>query len=118
MALKIEKDFIEEIKDHLDQSIDELDTKTLSKIRASRIVAAERGRKGIISWFLPAGGIAAAALVMLITLSQFNSTSNDSLEISPEELMLVEMLSDEQQLELYENLEFYTWFAEDENNAG
>ena len=132
MALKNQKDFIKEIKEHLDQSIEDLDPKTLSKIRASRIKAMEHSRKSMASWILPAGSIAAAALVLFIAAGLFNgienhksqitdintTVDNEFLEISPEELMLVEMLSDDQELDLFENLEFYTWFAEDENNAG
>jgi hypothetical protein len=39
-------------------------------------------------------------------------------EIDPEQLSLIELLSEEQDFDLIENLEFYTWLAERENTTG
>ena len=39
-------------------------------------------------------------------------------EIEPDQIELVEILSSDEQLEFFENLEFYAWLAENENITG
>lgn len=153
--MKDKDDFIRDITEHLDQSTDMLDSKTLDKIRAARLKAMEPDRAGFASWGFTLGGIAAAAIVVLIAVNIFtgsggkqpskpanvpeyvssksesgNSISsqtggeeflhakNDDMAIDPHQLVLIDILSDDQDLDLFENIEFYTWVSENENTAG
>ena len=107
----------------------------------------KRGRPGLLHRALPAGGIAAAAIVLLATLNFFIGHENRSdtqpvkvvdispvepesnrdnklpaiksgSEIQPDQIELVEILSSDQELDFFEDLEFYAWFAENENITG
>jgi hypothetical protein len=42
----------------------------------------------------------------------------NEMKIEPDQVALIEMLSDEKELELYENMEFYSWIAEDTRSSG
>lgn len=44
--------------------------------------------------------------------------TDKGLEIMADQVALIEMLSDEKELELYENMEFYSWIAEGANSSG
>jgi hypothetical protein len=151
MAMKNEKELIEEIRKHLDQGIDNLDQGTLSDIRKARVNALEQKRRGWGLRQIPLGWVAAAALVMIVAANLFNTSDNkkvprlaqkvennqathenkvfteppviaekkpiekveNSPEITPDQVALIEMLSDEKELDLYENMEFYSWMVED-----
>ena len=146
--MKDENVLIKEITEHLDQSVESLDPEILSKIRAARYNALERKRPWLIQWALPAGGLAIAALVLLVAINILtgpeyrqstqitivDKTSNNTeavpsedktppientdAEIQPGQIELVEILSSDQQLDLFENLEFYAWLSENENITG
>jgi hypothetical protein len=153
MAMKNEKDLIEEIKEHLDQEIDNLDPGTLSWIIKARIKALEQKRTGWIFRQIPVGWVAAAILVMIVAANLFTANDDKHVsrlaknkpvkpeskvvteptvivekipvqnvgnrrEIGPDQIALIEMLSDEKELELYENMEFYSWVAEDTSSSG
>jgi hypothetical protein len=151
MAMKNEKELIEEIIEHLDQGIDNLDPDTLSGIRKARIKALEQEKTGWILRQIPVGWVAAAIIVMIVAANLLTTNDNkqtsrlvkktenklvtpvskvisdstviaekkpventgNEMEIGPDQIALVEMLSDEKELELYENMEFYSWIAED-----
>lgn len=114
--MKKDKDFIYEIKSHMDRSLDEIDPAISSGIRAARYQALEQGQKRWISWGLPITGLASAAAVIVIALGLFKSPD---LSIRPDQLEIVEILTSKEQLDLYENLEFYAWLAENSDiNTG
>jgi hypothetical protein len=156
MAMKNDKELIEEIKEHLDQGINDLDPITLSEIRKARIKALEQKKTGWILRQIPVGWVAAAIIVMVVATNLFNTDDNkqiprlaqkvknkqgipesnvfsestvieenkpvkkneNEMEIEPDQVALIEMLSDEKELELYENMEFYSWVAEDTSSSG
>lgn len=114
--MKEKKEFIQEVKEQLDLSLDGLDRNTVFKINAARAKAldAKTGSKG---WKLPLTGIASAAAVIVIALGIFNSSETG---LKENDIEIVEMLSSDQGMELYENLEFYTWLAHnpEESSSG
>ena len=132
--MKKNNDLIKDITEHLDQSVALLDPDTLSQIRTARYNAIEQKRHGFMSWALPAGGIAAAALILFAAVNFYSEPGNKTVtqvaadktvqenpktyEIKPEQIEFVEILSSDQQLDLYENLEFYAWLSENENIPG
>ena len=144
--MKDNDNLIKDITRHLDESADTLDPEILSQIRAARYNALEKKRPGIMQWAFPAGGIAAAAVALivavnLVTVPENNSnpdtikfvetvdkpepgrdetviTNSNEMEIQPDQIELVEILSSDQQLDFFENLEFYAWLAENEDITG
>lgn len=145
--MKDKNDLIKDITEHLDQSAETLNPGILSQIRAARYNALERKRPGLMQWALPAGGIAVAAIVLFVVVNLFTEPENSSApqladavetsadkpepdidknplpknmekEIQPDQIELVEILSSDQDLNFFENLEFYAWLAENENITG
>ena len=141
-----ENDIIRDIKEHLDRSAEALDPEILSQIRAARYKALEGKGPGILHWALPAGGIAVAAIAVFVSFNLLtgpeerviprladNLAVTDTIEpekntiltekiaereIEPDQIELVEIFCSDEQLEFFENLEFYAWLAENENITG
>jgi len=114
--MKKDEDISQDIKSYLDQTIDELDNKTATKIRAIRRETLELGESRWSSWGFPLTGIASAVLAVIIALTVFKTPVT---KINPAQFEVLELLSSEHDLDLYENLEFFTWLAENsEENLG
>lgn len=136
-------DLIKDITDHLDKSIEAFEPEILSRIRTARYNALEKKHPGFMQWAFPAGGIAVAAIALFVAVNLFTGSENSSsppivvdrpidtpepdkentlpvknIEIEPDQIELVEILSSDEQLDLFENLEFYAWLAENENISG
>lgn len=152
--MKNEKELISEIREHLDQAVNNIDSKTLAKIRVARIEAMGQKQAKRILLAVPLAGVAVSIFALLFLINLLTGPDNyqniqstqitekgaeiskpginlkesdlESMipqvisgenEISPEQLSLIELLSEEQDFDLIENLEFYTWLAENENSA-
>jgi hypothetical protein len=141
-----QNDLIKDIREHLDQSAEALDPEILTKIRGARYNALEEKRPGPVGWALPMGGIAVAVIALFFAVNLFkgldnNSTSqlakkitkisehksvkdnippakNVDIDIEPGQIEFVEILSSDQPLDFFENLEFYAWLAENEDITG
>lgn len=107
--MKEKQNLIQDIKTHLDESVDSLDSKTRSQISAARYRAIEQGYSKRFSWAIPTTGLAGAVAAVFILISVFGTKG---IEIRADQLEMVEILASEEQLDLYENLEFYAWLAE------
>ncbi len=119
---------IERIRRRLDESVAELDEATLSRLAQARqrALSAEpghsrRARRWIRSlavrpasdWLVPAGALAsvvATVLALALTVSE----PENGLARQVEDL---DLLSAGEELELYENLEFYQWLDEREQTG-
>ena len=98
----------EKAKALFDESVDNLDGETRSRLNRSRHAALaelDRGRSVWTQW-APAGGLAAAAVVAVILWSG-NPAGNDL--ATPEVATDMEILLTEDSLEMLEDLEFYSW---------
>lgn len=103
------------IKQDLDESVDVLDANTLSKIRQIRAKAIEGVESRSSSWFfskqgLFIGGLATAcvmvfAVMILLESPRFMQT------ISVDD---IEFISSSDNLDLFEDLEFYEWLEEND----
>lgn len=107
--MKNEDKLIQEIGSHLDQSLEQIDQKTLYKISAARARALSGRSSGWRKLGIPLSGIATAAAVVIIAVQVMNNVEP---VLQTKEIEVVEMLSSEQNLDFYENLEFYTWLAQ------
>lgn len=114
-----EKRFLQEVKQALDASADELDDLTRARLRAARqraLDAAAGGKNGsTLRWLLPAGGFAAATVATVVFLM---------LQAAPVEVVPpfsngdMELLTSVDSLGLLENLEFYEWLEAETADAG
>jgi len=114
------------VKKTLDDSQEQLDSATQLRLQAIRKEAIKQGlgREGMPhtnvggnwpSWVLPASGFASIALVAVLTIGLWQQTGTEQNLLANLEDMSLLIASDD--LELYEELEFYQWLA-DEQNAG
>ena len=102
-----ESRFIAAAQAELDRSVEQLDELTIARLRAARLCALEpRPRR--LTW-LAAGGLATAALTAtLIAFLLFAPAAAPPVS----GLEQFDLLSENDGLELYRELEFYRWLAE------
>lgn len=108
-----DKEFEQHIKRLLDDSTEHLDAGVQSRLTQARYRALEQGRK--TSWWSewipkPIPAFAAAACVLLALVMTLKDPSGTQSENTLDDL---ELLATTDQLELYEDLEFYAWLAEE-----
>ncbi len=101
----------ENIRQSLDYSVDALDANTLSKIRQIRAQAIEKASvprrnqwRGVL-----VGSLATACVIVLAVMMLFNTPTS----IEPLPVDDLELISSSDNLELFEDLEFYEWLEED-----
>lgn len=102
-------------KSAFDDSVQSLDAATLSRLNQNRQQALERATRSSLSptmgWWLPASGVAASALVAAVL---WTGTDN-VLEMTPPSVASdLEIILEVDDLEMLENLEFYSWIDLDE----
>ena len=100
-------------KEQFDESVDNLDAATRSKLNQSRQLALAELRQGGIRWlnWAPAAGVAAAAVLAVVLW-----TGNQPLDelAAPSQVADIEILLTEDSFEMLEDLEFYSWIDLDE----
>lgn len=115
-----EKAFVERTKALLDESEQNLDANILSRLRQSR-TRALRGeeRREPRSWFRfsfpSAAGMATALAALLVAVFYITRPSVQELHKGIGDL---EILASNDQLELYEDLDFYAWLAKEKEHEG
>ena len=108
-----ELEVVEIVREALDRSVAELDSRIAEHLRRIRLAAIEQAGTGKSRWFaahrwLTAGGIAAfAALVLTVSLW---ITVPRQLQ-PPGQVDDIEILSAKEHLDIYEDMEFYRWLA-------
>jgi hypothetical protein len=108
--------FLDEIRNSLDRQVENLDSRTVQALKNIRLEALESMERkrwyfGVPRW-LTATGIA-TAVVLVATVSLFVVSSRNSLQVKSAEDF--EILSANDQQELYKDLDFYRWLADDED---
>lgn len=100
------------IRQSLDNSVDALDANTISKIRQIRAQAIEKaeGRKANNWQRLLVGGLATACVMVLAVVLLLKSPgSMQSVPVDD-----IELISSSDNLELFEDLEFYEWLEQND----
>lgn len=119
--MKAEKDkasFLEHIRSELDQEADNLDTETQARLRRIRYAALEQHESTLAKWWrlfrIPAVAVATAAIIAVIVTTNFRSSdlAHDNFTVTD-----LEILTSDEQLDLFDDLDFYYWLAENTNNA-
>ncbi len=110
---KSEQEFIDAVKSAFDDGVEGLDTDTLSRLNSIRHAAVESFSCRKYSWWLyPAGVFVTASLAIIIfTLIQ---PENITSTVKAED---IEILSTSEELDIYEDLEFYQWLEDYEISA-
>ncbi len=110
-------DFAAQAKDSFDDSVERLDAAALSRLNQGRHAALEQLAKGNskAAWmrWLPVGGVAAAALVSIIVM-RAPEIESMPIEVASD----FEILLQGESLEMFEDLEFYSWMDDVELDAG
>lgn len=108
-----DKQFTEFVKRTLDQNVQDLDSDTRTRLSSARHTVLSKSFKPRLS-FYPAWGIAAACLALLtFTLWEAQPPT----EIATLPLDDVEILASADGWEFYEDLEFYSWLAENDQTG-
>jgi len=110
---KGEERFLNEVKQSLDaraESIDEKILLRLRKIRHQAILEAEGRKKGVFFFprWIQTGALATVATAVVLVVVWFYSQRPAFFLKNPEDF---EIVSSQDQMELYENLDFYQWLA-------
>ena len=99
-----------------DTSVDSLDAATLSRLNRSRQRALAEARRPERQWlrWVPATGVVAAAVVGVLVSNGPGGMSVDE----PLSTADFEMLLEDDGLEMFEDLEFYSWLDQADLEAG
>lgn len=103
---KTDEQLAHDAKQAFDQSVDELDAATLSRLNRGRQAALAAARQPVRQWlrWVPATGVAAAALLVLLT-----QQGPGDVEVIAAPAVDLEILLSEESIEMLEELEFYSW---------
>jgi hypothetical protein len=104
--------FAERARQLFDESVQNLDGETLSRLNRGRQAALAEISSGSRRWaqWAPAGGVAVAAVAALVV---WTGSSEIDVINSPEVASDMEILLTEDSLEMLEDLEFYSWMEFD-----
>jgi len=99
---------VSKAKQLFDESVDGLDGATRSRLNRGRQAALSEvtSRPRRVSQWLPAGGVAAAAIALMVV---WNGAEQMDVPQVPEIATDMEILLNEDSLEMIEDLEFYSW---------
>lgn len=126
-----DSDFEDKVTDRLRASSEELDAATLSRLNQARQRALDelpqsRGRAGVAGWWLPAGAVVVAALFAVVLwrgnvpesgLVEFPAEFAWTEESTDSVSLEMELLLNEDDLEMFEDLEFYVALTDAELGA-
>ena len=115
------ENLIDDIRRHLDESVEAIDPAIAVKIAAARATAILEGTKGRLLWFWSAMGLTAAASVCIALLWPHPPAP---LKLTPDQLVVSEIVSSQKDfeickdLDLYKNMDFYAWLANNGRKSG
>lgn len=96
-----------------DEGVDGLDARTRSRLTQARhaaVAALVQQREPFMRrWWLPAAGLATAALVAVIVVFNLNPAANQQLAAASLAVEDMDILSGAENIELLEDMEFYAW---------
>lgn len=111
--------FEDRSREVFESSVERLDARTRSRLNQARQRALEEAKRGSTRryWLAaPLGGLAAAALVAMIVIR----TGAPTVGPAEAEMTLDDMdiVADGDNFELLQDVEFYSWLADDSSNSG
>jgi len=117
---KTETAFVNKVRDALDEGAEGLDPSIVSRLNQARFEALEAGAKGGGgSWrgvnFRLAGAVVACGILLTVGLLTYRS---NTAPIYYSGIYDVDILASSDGLELYEDMDFYAWLAQERDHAG
>ena len=113
-----EKQFVSKVKKTLDESTENMDARTLSRLTKARHKALGSGKSSDFQtpqWVpLSAVGLTAAVLVWVVATFQFQRADKLLADMTIEDFQIMTSVDS---LDFIENVDFYNWLAEERNNA-
>jgi hypothetical protein len=108
-----DQDMFDAIIKDLDQAESEIDSVTLARLRQIRSQAVDStvnsSASGWINWIMPAMSVSATALIAVLAINiQLMSPEQEDIMAAMNDL---EIISAEESLALYQDLEFYEWLS-------
>ncbi len=102
------------VRAHLDQGAERLNVYTLHRLAQAR-AAALNGERRQHPWLIPSLGAAvAAALLVSVTLQMTHVSDMAPVEVATFDL---ELLTSHDDLDMYQDLEFYTWLDDEHESS-
>lgn len=104
-----------------EDSVERLDARTRSRLNQARQQALNELKKGSTRryWLgVPLGGLAAAALVAVVLMSGREPVMAPQSEDGSSMLDDFDIVADADNFEMVQDVEFYSWLADDGNNSG
>lgn len=106
------------VQQHLDDTVSAMDGQLQSRLRQARAaaidsVANNESRPGLQHW-LPAGIVMAAVITLAVLIIPFQQDGLQNGQTDSPAVFAIEdidILTDQEDLELYEDLEFYRWMS-------
>ena len=111
------EDTLNKVRTLLDRSVDQLPRDVLSSLKIGRIRAVELAEKrearfwGFHQW-VTTGGVASIAILVVAVSLWISPVGNQLTGVPADDL---EVVAINEQLELYEDLDFFMWLSEKEN---
>jgi len=108
---------VQRVRARLEQGADQLNVYTVQRLAQARAAAlhGERTARRSRRWLLPALGAAvAAALVVSVTLQVMHKPDAGIAEVANLDM---ELLTSHDDLELYQDLEFYAWLDDEHESS-
>ncbi|MHB1238947.1 MAG: DUF3619 family protein [Gammaproteobacteria bacterium] len=106
--------FLERIRSSLDAGVRDLDGPTLERLQGARrhaLASARPCRRRSISLWVPAAAVAGVvALALLLVVGRPSAPASSTVAA---QLDAVDVLASGDSLDLYQDLDFYTWLARD-----
>lgn len=101
----------------LDEKLQSTDARTLQGINLARrtALAGQRKKAPGRSWWLPLGSATAVACSVLVVVSLLSRP--DSGEVVLHDELPLELLASQDELEFYEDLDFYLWLERQDDNV-
>ncbi len=115
---KSDERIAELVKSHLDAGVDAIDELTAAKLRAIRLNAVEaagenRGWFRFPRWAAVGGLATAVAAVLAVSLWMSGKPVESTVATADD----IEVVAAQEQMQFYEDIEFYRWLAAQENDG-
>ncbi len=104
------------IRTALDASVDNLDPNVSRRLQQARHAALETAAKPRMPFWQPAGAFALASILLLSVLVWPDRETRQNMP-EPAALADMELITADDSLQLYEDLDFYQWLLESETHA-
>ena len=112
-----EQDFIAQINEALDASVDRIDVKTRQKLNAARRNALTQQKQKVFlvsNWSKAIFATALSVFVAVLVVKTHNPFPQGQDVIEEENIEALDLIAAQDTLDMYEELEFYSWLVDED----